>query len=105
MFKIWFLVLLVLCLIGIVSAYLILIRLKKEHPKKWSEIGSPTLFYNNSIENNLKVTRFMWRNEYRELNDPYLNRMIASQKILFIIYVVLFALFISALILKELFRL
>lgn len=100
MTKIVFRILAVLFIIGIGLAWLDLDRLKKKHIQVWIELGSPSLILNNSISNNLKVMRFMWRNEHRRLNDEYLNRIIALEKILFLIYSTILVAFIAVLSIK-----
>jgi hypothetical protein len=54
--------------------YLLLIRrlfsrLEREHVVIYESLGSPSLFLNNSIQNNACVLRWLWRKEFEELSD------------------------------------
>jgi hypothetical protein len=62
-------------IIGIVLHHRFLALLKEYHFEKWKELGSPTLFMNNSIKNNLAVVRFLKNKEYLNINDPHLTKM------------------------------
>jgi len=71
--------------------------LRQEHPETWAELGSPTLFLNNSIKNNLSMMKFMSSKKYRELNNPGLN-LLATQisfinKTYYIVFFVVIGLF------------
>jgi hypothetical protein len=45
-------------------------RLENEHAIVHESLGSPSLFLNNSIQNNTRVLRWLWRREFEELGDP-----------------------------------
>ena len=45
-------------------------RLEKEHAVVHESLGSPSLFLNNSIQNNARFLRWLWRKEFEELDDP-----------------------------------
>jgi hypothetical protein len=54
--------------------YLLLIgrlfsRLEREHVVLYELLGSPSLFLNNSIQNNTRVLRWLWRKKFAELSD------------------------------------
>ena len=46
--------------------------LRQSHPDVWKDLGSPTIFLNNSIANTWSVQRFIHSGKYRLLNDPEL---------------------------------
>jgi len=39
-------------------------RLERVHPEKYAEMGRPSLFLRNSIENRWILLRFLWKSEY-----------------------------------------
>jgi hypothetical protein len=51
-----------------------LTRVRVAHPSVWVELGSPTMFLNNSIKNGLTTQAFLWHRRYRDLSDPQLSR-------------------------------
>jgi len=55
--------------------YQLLFLLRKNHPEKWRELGSPTLVMNNSIKNNLAVLKFLNNQEYLGLKDHKLTKI------------------------------
>jgi hypothetical protein len=65
----------------LVLAYLVvtgffLNYLKRAHHEVWLELGSPTLFLNNSIKNGFLTLRFLYSARHKNLNDPHLTRFI-----------------------------
>jgi hypothetical protein len=65
-------------------------RLENRHHEKYIELGKPSLFLRNNIQNNWFFIRFLWRAEYSTLNDPSLSKTCNFMKIFFIIYSLLF---------------
>ena len=45
------------------------------HIAKYKEMGSPTLFANNTPRNNISFLKFILGNNYKNLDDPTLNKM------------------------------
>ena len=90
MTKILFLVLVGLFVLGVGINWFTLNYLKKTYPQKWLELGSPSLFWNNSIRNNIRALRFEWSDEHKALKDKFLDKMIRLEKILSMIYFVVF---------------
>jgi len=85
---------------GFFLHYRFLQTLKSKYPQVWLALGSPSLFLNNSIKNNLSVLRFLNRKEYLGLNDPsfvkrcnFLRLFGRSYLILFIISVLYLIIF------------
>ena len=70
-------------------------RLEGSHPEKYAELGRPSLFLRNSVENNLLFMRFIWRNEYQALNDLPLTRICIVMKAFFCVYFLIFVSMLS----------
>ena len=64
-----FSLLMILCVTGFIFHYIFLKRMKMKFPEIWQELGKPTLFLNNTIQNGLRVQKFLIRREYRTLSD------------------------------------
>lgn len=63
--------------------YLLLIgrlfrKLEGKHVAVYESLGSPSLFLNNSIQNNVLVLRWLWRKEFEGLGD---TATVASAKV------------------------
>jgi len=65
-------------------------RLENRHHKKYIELGKPSLFLRNNIQNNLFFIRFLWQTEYSALDDPSLSKTCNFMKIFFIVYCLVF---------------
>ncbi len=65
-------------------------RLRTCHPAAYESIGSPSLFWNNSIRNNLWFLKFPFSSQAWELDDPQLSRVVLFLRIFLLFYVVLF---------------
>lgn len=70
-----FVLLFLSAIIGLMLYKNFLDYLQKMHPAKWKELGSPTLFLNNSVVNNLAIVSFLKSKQYIDLNDPQLTRI------------------------------
>jgi hypothetical protein len=84
-----------LIIIGYGFNWRIIKRLRTEHLAKWKELGSPTLFLNNSISIGLGFLKFQWFNQHKQLNDKKLNNLIVCEKIIVVFYILLFILFVA----------
>lgn len=73
-------------------------RLAQKHPETYSALGRPSLFLRNSLENNLRFIRFLWKSEYSKMNDILLLRQCVILKIAVIAYIICFV--IAAVVLK-----
>jgi hypothetical protein len=73
-FPIFIIVLVFLAGVGFLLNHIFLNYLKERHVEKWKKLGSPSLFTNNSIQNNIKMLRFFKNKEYLELNDSILAK-------------------------------
>ena len=65
-------------------------RLEQRHPQKYSEMGSPSLFLRNNLENNWKFAKYLWKNEYRKLEDSVLSRISEFMKVFIVLYLLIF---------------
>jgi len=65
-------------------------RIEKRHPEKYLQMGRPTLFLRNNIENTWLFMKFLWRSEYSTMNDSSLTRICRIMKIFSVLYVALF---------------
>lgn len=65
--------------------------LKVRHPDTWRMLGEPSLVRNNTPVNGLKTQRFIFKGEYRSLNDPDITRLAGRSKISAVAQLVLFA--------------
>lgn len=76
--------------------YLILVAilfhyLKRVHTSLWNQLGSPLIFWNNSLRNNLLFLRFLLRRDYRTVADPKLTLLATVIFWLFCVCAALFA--------------
>lgn len=63
-------------------------RLKNNYPQKYEELGKPSLFLNNSMQNGMNLIRFLFVTD--GLNDPALSRQKNIAKSLLIINLLIF---------------
>ena len=70
-----FSLILLMAIFGIVLYYKFLVLLKEKHFEIWEELGSPALFTNNSIKNNLRILGFLKNREYIEIKDVQLTKI------------------------------
>lgn len=83
--------------VGVIGCWLYLVSrfflyMSRNHPESYKEMGSPTLFMNNSIGNNFSFLNFIISGKHKELNDPELNNQCRFMKVFFYSYVAGFAL-------------
>jgi hypothetical protein len=53
----------------------VLALMRERHRDVWKNLGSPTMFLNNSIGNGVRLWLFNVRGGYKRLNDPQLTRL------------------------------
>ena len=63
----------------------ILNLLRESHEEIWKELGSPSLVQNNSFENGVATLRFIWGRGHRRLNDPSLDQLMRTERMLHVI--------------------
>ena len=66
--------LLILTLTWFVAISKLFVYMAKNQSRAYKEMGSPTLFMNNTVSNNVKVMSFILRSKDKELKDPVLSR-------------------------------
>lgn len=64
--------------------------LETRHPDKYESMGKPGLAANNSISSNLKFMKFLFKREWRELNDSGLALLGKFMLVFFSIYSIAF---------------
>ncbi len=62
--------------------------LETRHPEKYEEMGKPSLFLNNTISNNISFMKFLFKGEWRGLNDVGLANHSKFMLFFFTIYIV-----------------
>ena len=81
-----------------------LIRLlRDDHPTAYSEVGSPTLFLNNSLASSFLMFKFVFGGE-RAVNDDRVKNLCRTLRIFFIAYALLLMVPIVALVANGLLR-
>jgi hypothetical protein len=66
---IFFYSLIVLFIIGYAMHNKFLNTLQEKYPSIWVSLGSPTLFANNTPQNGFAIQRYIFKKEYKTLND------------------------------------
>lgn len=70
--------------------------LETRHPEKYESMGKPSLIMNNSLSSNITFMKFLFKLEWRELEDSGLAALGKSMLIFFALYLIGFlTLFIS----------
>ena len=85
-----FIILAVMATLGITLSSYIENYLKKNHTTAWEEIGSPTLFLNNSIRNTHLFGKFVKQQMSGGVDDPFLTKLCKVQYYYKIVYFVYF---------------
>jgi hypothetical protein len=65
-------------------------QLRDKHPATYENLGSPSLFYNNSMKTNHLFLRFLCKSEFESLNDPPLVKLCRFARIYLASYMILF---------------
>ncbi len=78
---IWFPVLLASAPIGMTLLSVLFHRLKARYPEVYASLGSPGVFYNNSLRSNWLFLRFIWGSHYKALQSRTVNRLCMVLKI------------------------
>jgi hypothetical protein len=87
---IWFAILLAMVMIWFGLILWLFRRLRTHHASTYEALGSPTLFWNNSPANNLRLLGFIFSAKTRELQDPAMFRICKFMRIFLVAYVVVF---------------
>ncbi|WP_432454693.1 hypothetical protein ACRRS0_04260 [Agarivorans sp. QJM3NY_29] len=62
--------------------------LETRHPEKYESMGKPSLIMNNSLSSNITFMKFIFKREWRELNDSGLATLGKFMLVFFAIYIV-----------------
>ena len=93
-YPILFSTLLFMFIVWFVLLKLLFNRLERTHPKKYEEMGRPSLFLRNNISNGGATLKFLFSREHKALNDRNLSKLSDAMLVVITIYVlVFFALF------------
>jgi hypothetical protein len=65
-------------------------RLRDCHHSTYMAMGSPTLFWNNSLRNQWLFLKFLLASQWRDLNDPLISRIVPFLRVWLVVYPVLF---------------
>ncbi len=61
-------------------------RLRKRHPATYEAIGSPSLFWNNSMRNGWLLLKFLFSSKPQELGDPVIRWLARLMRIFLVVY-------------------
>jgi hypothetical protein len=65
-------------------------HLRLNHQETWKELGSPSLFLNNTPMNSLRVAGFLLTGRHRELGDPKLSRYVYVIRLMLALFLCIF---------------
>ena len=87
-------------LMAMVATWFVLIswlfrRLRERHASTYEAMGSPTLFWNNSIRNNWLFMKFLFSSEWRGLRDPAVANVCRFMRIFIVVYFLFFLGFVA----------
>jgi hypothetical protein len=91
-FGVFFVLLGIMTIVGFSVQRRFLTILKNEHGDKWREMGSPSLFANNSIRNSFGVLMFLQKRGYTVLGNPRLASLGNFLRIYSRVYLIVFIL-------------
>jgi hypothetical protein len=86
-------------LIAMVATWFALIiwlfrRLRTRHTAVFESLGSPSLFWNNSMRNNWLFLKFLFSSAPHGLSDATLSRVCGFMQVFFAVYLALFVVLI-----------
>ena len=74
-------------------------RLRHRHAATYEAIGSPSLFWNNSMRNNWLFNKFLFQRQWQSLGDAQLSAVARIMQIFLVLYLFAFAALFAALML------
>ena len=84
----WFISLFALAVIWLILIVWTFHRLRIRHVATYEAIGSPSLFWNNSMRNNWLFAKFLFRGQWQSLNDSTLAAVARLMQVLIVVYFV-----------------
>jgi hypothetical protein len=70
-------------------------RLRNNHEAQYESLGSPTLFWNNSLRNQWLLAKFLFGSQWKSLNDPVLATACSIMRAFLCAYLVGFVIFMA----------
>ncbi len=67
---------------GRISQSKMLAYMRKNYPHVWNSLGRSS-FVNSNASNTIKLTKYFGNNDYKQLNDKYLNKLVLWWKVAF----------------------
>jgi hypothetical protein len=92
----WFGSLFILAIVWLGLIVWLFRRLRLRHPATYEAMGSPSLFWNNSMRNNWLLLKFLFGGQWRALGDARLSAVIRGMRVLLIVSLAGFAAFLAA---------
>jgi hypothetical protein len=86
----WFAVLFAMVLVWFVLISWLFRRLREHHASTYEAMGSPSLFWNNSMRNNWLFMKFLFGSQWRELGDPAVTNACRFMRVFLVAYLALF---------------
>lgn len=75
----------------LVVMYIRMLRLlRTQHNDVWVSLGSPRLWFARTTAETRDTLRFLWRHEYRALEDDHFSRLCEAVRILYMSFIALF---------------
>lgn len=71
-------------IIYLIAVSAMLSKLRRNHVATFRDLGEPSLFTNNTMSNGARVVRFVFSREYKNLNDPDIDRIAGTCRALLI---------------------
>ncbi len=62
--------------------------LETRHPEKYESMGKPSLIMNNSLSTNITFMKFLFKREWRDIDDQGLTSLSKSMLAFFAVYLV-----------------
>ena len=89
-------ILLLMALPGFFLHWVVLRRLRQDHPHTWRLLGEPSLIYHGSVATTRAVLRFFHRREYERLDDPSLASLCGVYRAFTSVYSGLFVVMLAS---------
>lgn len=62
--------------------------LETKHPDKYASMGKPSLIMNNPLSSNMTFMKFLFKREWRDLDDTSVAALGRSMLVFFVIYTI-----------------
>jgi hypothetical protein len=83
----WFGILFAMAVIWLGLIFWMFRRLRVRHVATYEAIGSPSLFWNNSMRNNWLFIKFLFQGQWRSLDDAQLAGVARFMQVMFVVYI------------------